>query len=210
MKKISDLDLIKKIKKDNCEFSKVQLWTRYQPLVHKKSLGTFRYFKNYLSLNDIHQDMYLAFEKALKYFDIKKAVSPDFKFGTIFHYFILKVRRKYKKEYFKHQESFVSYEEIFEEKSSDSENDSGFRNLIPNDYIEKFDALNEMINSDEATLNFFKTLDDFQLSIVDELLQSKNMKEISLEKKLPYNKIYKEVKLIKEKANNYFNDGVMR
>lgn len=208
--KISDFQLMKSIKENNDEWSLSMLWKRYQPMVHKRTNYLYSIVRSRFDYEDIYQEFFLSFIKAIEYLDISKIPDSSFHFSTIYFFFLRKKEYKIKKEYFRLQEKEIeiaSYSSIFEGVSDQPTDDSSYKHLIPNFLVEEGRDVIYGNSAQDKLKNLYENLNSRQQMILDLLLSSSSISDISKALNEKYHVIYKEVKKIREKTKSFFEVG---
>lgn len=200
--KTSDYELLSQIKRKDLKeniWEKITLWDRYQPVVHKRARYTHGIVAFSFEYEDIVQDFYLAFEKALNYINMEKIPTRNFHFGTIYFYFLRKAEKKLKKAHFLSYKNQIihSFANLFE---SNNETEEFYCKHLPS-FVLNFDELASYLEETIST-KIFKILTKNEKIIVDELLQSKSITAISKSRQEEYFKTYKQVCKIKLKLKS--------
>ena len=209
MKKISDYGLMKKIVEENDEWSKIHLWHRYQPVVNKRATYLMSIVSSHWEKDDLIQEFFLSFLKAVDYIDLEKIPDETFHFGTLYFFFLRKTENRIKNKYFKRLKDEVSYEDIFHpEKDGYSCNDSIIdiraKETIHNNPV-KFDFDDSSILFKSVELpDFRKKLTETQNSILTGILERRKIVDISKSLSQKYSKTYIDVVRIREEAKNHF------
>lgn len=210
MDKISDYELMKRVVEENDEWSKIHLWHRYQPVVHKRSNYLIKVVGSRWEIEDLIQEFFIAFVNALDYIDLEKIPDETFHFGTIYFFFLRKTENRIKNKHFKISRiEEDSYERLFHpEKSILNNNDAVFEKkaknaVMNNTSIFDFDESSVLFQSVELP-SFRKTLTPDQNVILTDVLQRKKIVDISKSRKQKYSQVYKIITEIREKAKNHF------
>lgn len=197
-RKISDVELLTKIKQED-KWALIQLWQRYQPVVHKRSNYMMKVVYLSYEKEDLLQEFFLSFLDAVEYVDMDKIPSSSFHFSTIFFYFLRNKEAKIKKKYFRNIKNieFGDYEELIEP-------DKEKRTL-------EFGGGTHFTFNEEAILLsridlplFRKILSEKQNEILSHLLQDRKIKDISRVTGEKYMRVYHNVVAIREKAKSFF------
>lgn len=209
MEKISDYELMRKVSLEEDEWSKIQLWHRYQPVVHKRANYLMTIVSSRWEKDDLIQEFFLAFLKTIDYIDMEKIPDESFHFGTLFFFFLRKVENRIKIQYFRsiNVES-ESYDNLFEGNSNsqeDSNNTYGTKasNTIKTSEIFQFDESSVLFNAVELP-SFRKILTRDQNNILTDLLEKKKIVDISDSRNQKYSHVYKIIKEIRMKAHSHF------
>lgn len=214
MEKISDYELMKKIVEEDDGWSKIQLWHRYQPVVHKRSNYMMTIVGSRWEKDDLIQEFFLSFLRALDYIDLSKIPDTTFHFGTIYYFFLRKTENKIKIKHFQlNKVEEDSYEKLFHpELSQDNASDSGYeyraKETIQHNPIFEFDESSILFNSMELPA-FRKSLTLDQDDILSDILEKKKIVDISKSRKQKYSQVYKIVVQIREKAKQHFEGDLV-
>jgi len=209
MKKISDYELMKRIVEDEDEWSKIHLWHRYQPVVHKRANYMMTVVSSRWEKDDLIQEFFIAFLKAVEYINLEKIPDESFHFGTIYFFFLRKVENRIKIHHFKTLSvESESYEKLFHPESNSQDNSKSIHDkkateTIKHSHIFDFDESSVLFNSIELP-SFRKILTPDQNNVLSDLLARKKIVDISNSRNEKYGQVYKMVKEIREKAKTHF------
>ena len=191
-KKISDTELIYRIKESWDPWSLVTLYNRYSPMISKHAFKLYRQVYEFFELEDIKQDYYFAFLKAIQYADPNKIKDMgSFSFSTIFWYHIKHVDRKTRKYFFQRKE------ELYESNSLEELDQTGVvsYSLGPEDMVM---PLQKVVSS------YLNSLSEEEVKIVESLSEasssSKRVTSVAKALNVSYNTANKKIKSLQEKT----------
>lgn len=210
MQKISDYELMRRVVNENDEWAKIHLWHRYQPVVHKRASYMMTIVGSRWEKDDLIQEFFLSFLKAIDYIDLSKIPDESFHFGTIYFFFLRKTENKIKKIHFRlNGIEEDSYEKLFHPELENTKDhndifvDPRAKETVSHSVHFDFDESSVLFNSVELPA-FRSKLSSDQNSVLDDLLERKKIADISRTRKQKYMHVYKIVIDIRKKAKHHF------
>jgi len=203
-----DYDLVKEILEQPAnENLKLVLWKKYLPKCRKHAYEMERKFSFHLDKDDVIHEYYFWFLECLKKVDLEKLKGCSF--GTFFHYFILKAEGAIRDEALKrmrHEDLRESYEDIFlpSEKDNIGEQKCSRFHESQKMVFHSISMEDEVLQSDERHMEFYRTLTPKQKEIYDGVLQSRSISDIARDMTDSYQKVNRTWNAMKEKGREFF------